>query len=145
MTPLIPGTLFLIDTSAAARAPFHGLLRNIIESLVDDGVAATCAPLDLEAIYSVRDPKNVAVVASERQEYFVNLAITEQIADRARDVQALLARRGLHRAAGPVDLLIAATAEHYRATVLHYDQDFAHIASVTGQQHQWIAPQGSIS
>lgn len=136
--------MFLIDTSAAARAPYYPEIQNIIESLVDYGVATTCVPLDLEALYSVRDPKNIATVAMERQDYFVNLAITEEIGQRARAVQTLMAHRGLHRAAGPVDLLIAAVAEHYRATILHYDRDFELIASVTGQQHQWIAPRGSI-
>lgn len=136
--------MFLIETSAAARAPYHPEIQNIIESLVDDGIAATCAPLDLEALYSVRDPKNIATVAMERQSYFINLAVTEEIGQRARAVQTLMAQRGMHRAAGPVDLLIAAIAEHYRATVLHYDRDFELIASVTGQQHQWIVPRGSI-
>lgn len=144
MTTFLPGTLFLIDTSAAARAAHQPEVRNTIEALIDNEMAATCVTLDLEAIFSVRDPKNVAVVAAERREYFVNLATTEQIAQRARDVQALLAQRGLHRAAGPADLIIAAVAEHYRATVLHYDADFEHIASVTGQQQQWIVPRGTV-
>lgn len=144
MRYLVPGTLFLIDTSAAARAPFHQNIRETIENLVDDGIAATCVTLDLEALYSVRDAKDVVTVASERQEYFVNLATTEEIGQRAREVQTLMAQRGMHRAAGPVDLLIAAVAEQYRATILHYDADFEHIASVTGQQHQWIVPRGSV-
>jgi hypothetical protein len=72
------------------------------------------------------------------------LATTEEIGQRAREVQTLMAQRGMHRAAGPVDLLIAAVAEQYRATILHYDADFEHIASVTGQQHQWIVPRGSV-
>lgn len=140
----LPGTLFLIDTSAAARINTAADVRRTLERVIDEGMAATCVFTDLEALYSVRDPKLVTAVADERQEFFTALALTDQIAQRARDVQCLLARRGLHRAAGPIDLLVAATAEHYRAIVLHYDADFEHIASVTGQHHQWVAPRGSI-
>jgi hypothetical protein len=46
---------------------------------------------------------------------------TDQIATRARRVQALLAAGGQHRAAGVMDLLTAA-AENYGASVLHYDR-----------------------
>jgi predicted nucleic acid-binding protein len=41
---------------------------------------------------------------------------------------------GKHRSAGPVDLLIAATAEQERLTVLCDDRDFETVASVTHQR-----------
>jgi predicted nucleic acid-binding protein len=41
------------------------------------------------------------------------------------------------------DLLIAATAERYSLTVLHYDGDFDRIAELTGQPVQRILPRGS--
>lgn len=141
----LPGTLYLIDTSAAARMAAYPLVRAMIESLIDDGVAATCITVDLEAGYSARDPAAVARTMKLRAEYMHVLPMTEPVADRARAVQVLLATRGLHRAAGAFDLLTAAVAEHHRATVLHYDADFEHIASVTGQQHRWVAPRGSLS
>jgi len=53
--------------------------------------------------------------------------------DRAVEVLALLADRGLHRAPSIPDLIIAATAELSGLTVLHLDKDFEIIASVTGQ------------
>lgn len=53
--------------------------------------------------------------------------------ERALQVQQLLAGRGQHRAPGVPDLLIAATAEVARLTVLHVDKDFDLIAGVTGQ------------
>ena len=52
--------------------------------------------------------------------------------------------RGLY-AAGVVDLLTAAVAEHYDAVVLHYDSDFEHIATVTGQEQRWVVPRGTVS
>ena len=55
-----------------------------------------------------------------------------------------MAARGHHRGAGVIDLLTAAVAEHHGVVVLHYDADFEHIASSTGQQRGWIVPRGSI-
>jgi predicted nucleic acid-binding protein len=59
--------------------------------------------------------------------------ITPAIEDRAVEIQMLLADRGQHRAPSIADLLIAATAELARLTVLHVDKDFALIAAITGQ------------
>lgn len=56
-----------------------------------------------------------------------------------------MAARGHHRAAGVIDLLTAAVAEHHGAVVLHYDGDFECIATVTGQPHTWIVPRGRIN
>lgn len=63
--------------------------------------------------------------------------------DRASQVQRLLAERGL-KGRKPPDLLIAAHAELTRQTVVHYDRDYDHIASVTGQPTLWIAAPGTI-
>jgi predicted nucleic acid-binding protein len=49
--------------------------------------------------------------------------------------------QGLHRSAGPVDLVIAATAELQGLTLLHRDHDFDCIATVTGQAMQWYGPE----
>ena len=53
--------------------------------------------------------------------------------ERADEVQQALTERGQHRSAGPVDLLIAATAERERLILLCDDKDFELVASVTGQ------------
>jgi predicted nucleic acid-binding protein len=46
--------------------------------------------------------------------------------------------------ASPVDLVIAAAAEAAGLTVLHYDDDYDRIASITRQPVEWIAPAGSL-
>jgi hypothetical protein len=46
----------------------------------------------------------------------------------------LLTETGKHRIAGPIDLLIAATAERQHLTVLCDDRDFETVASVTRQR-----------
>lgn len=59
--------------------------------------------------------------------------LTPAIENRALEVQMLLADRGQHRAPSIPDLLIAATAEKARLTVLAADKDFDLIAVITGQ------------
>ncbi len=59
--------------------------------------------------------------------------ITPAIEARAVEIQMLLADRGKHRAPSIPDLLVAATAELSRLTVLHVDKDFDLIAAITHQ------------
>jgi predicted nucleic acid-binding protein len=135
--------LYLIDTSAQARIR-HPEVRKIIAGLIADRTAATCVTVDLEAGYSGRDFTDVRVIAERRRSLYVVLAITDVIAERAREVQARMAARGHHRAAGVIDLITAAVAEYYGAVILHYDADLEHIAAVTSQPHAWIAPRGTL-
>ncbi|MFB9853125.1 PIN domain-containing protein [Micromonospora andamanensis] len=53
--------------------------------------------------------------------------------------------RGHHRAASPVDLMVAASAAEYGATVLHYDRDFDRLAEVGGPRSEWVSPPGTLS
>jgi predicted nucleic acid-binding protein len=141
---LVPsGQLYLVDTSAHARTR-HPAVRNVIAGLLVDRAAATCVTVDLEAGYSGRDVTEVRTIAERRRSLYVVLPISEVIADRAREVQVRMAARGHHRAAGVIDLLTAAVAEHHGAVIMHYDNDFEHIAAVTGQPHAWIVPRGSV-
>ncbi|WP_433166822.1 PIN domain-containing protein [Kribbella sp. CA-247076] len=137
------GKLYLVDTSAQARSK-HPAVRAIIAGLIVDRAAATCVTVDLEAGYSGRNHQDVKAIADRRRSLYVNLPMTESVAERAREVQLRMAARAQHRAAGVVDVLTAAVAEQHGAVVLHYDADFEHIAAVTGQPHLWVAPRGSL-
>jgi len=138
-----PGQLYLVDTSVHARLN-HQAVRNVLAGLITDRAAATCVTVDLEAGYSGRDHDDVQAIAERRRRLYVVLPVSEVIAQRARDVQVRMAARGYHRAAGVIDLLTAALAEHHGAIVLHYDIDFEHIAATTGQPHTWVAPPGTV-
>ncbi|MFC7482368.1 PIN domain-containing protein [Luedemannella flava] len=116
----------------------------MIVALIADRVAATCVTVDLEAGFSGRCHEDVLGIAERRRELYQVLPITEAIAERAREVQVRLAKHGQHRATGLVDLLTAAVAEHHDAVLLHYDEEFEHIAAVTGQSQAWIAPPGTL-
>lgn len=138
-----PGRLYLVDTSALARRRDTGVAR-VLAGLIADRAAATCATVDLEAGYSGRGHADVLAIDRYRRQAYVRLPLDEVAADRAREVQIIMAAAGRHRAAGVVDLMTAAVAERHGAAVLHYDADFEHIAAVTGQPHLWVAPRGSI-
>ncbi len=66
--------------------------------------------------------------------------LTPAIEARAVEIQRLLADRGQHRAPSIPDLLIAATAELSRLTVLHGDKDFDLIVAITGQPIERLGP-----
>jgi len=69
--------------------------------------------------------------------------MTDEIAQRAIEVQGMLAQRSQNRSVSIPDLLIAATAERHALTVLHYDGDYDRIAAMTGQSAEWIVPRGT--
>jgi predicted nucleic acid-binding protein len=139
----IPAGLYLADTSAIARVQ-HDSVRAELTRMGRAGLLATCVVVDLEVLYSARNPTEYARTASLRATGFIDLPPTPEIAQRARNIQAMLARRSQHRAAGGADVLTAAIAEHYAATVVHYDADFEHIAAVSGLQTRWIVPRGTV-
>jgi predicted nucleic acid-binding protein len=136
-------TLFLADTSAYTAARRSSMVETRLRTLAADGTLATFVTVDLELGYSARDPAEHQGIFRVRSQ-LVQLASVDEVALRARQVQALMAARSQHRAAGVMDLLTAAAAEHYGASVLHYDADFDHIAAVTGQPVDWVAPRGSV-
>lgn len=140
-----PRTIWLIDTSALARMRAHLKIAETVYKLIDDGSAATCITIDLEVGRSAQTTERLKQSIAERAKNFRKLPLSEPIEKRAIKIQLLMAERGLHRAAGLADILTAAIAEYHYAAILHYDADFEHIASVTGQRQQWIAPRGSIS
>ena len=128
---------FLIDTSALAR-----LMRSDAESFgwdqaVAAGLVAVCPITELEFCYSARSAKDRESLNADLRSAFGWVPVHDGAFDRAREVQGELTDQGQHRSAGPVDLVVAATAELFGLTLLHHDRDFATIAGVTGQALRW--------
>lgn len=132
---------FLIDKSALARYPKPGV-RAVVEPLHNAGLLAICAAVELEILHSARSKADAERIRDELRG-FDWLPTTDEVWDRALDVQTQLVGVGNWRAASLADLVIAATAERHGATVLHYDGDYDMIAAVTGQPMQWVVPRGS--
>lgn len=141
--PTRNGQLYLADTSALARAHLSQV-REVLQPLAAASRVATCAVIDLEVLYSARDPRDYRRVLGLRRTNYQTLPVTRQICDRALQVQAILADTSRHRGASIPDLLVAACAEHHGATVLHYDSDYDLVASITGQPVRWVVPRGSV-
>lgn len=140
---MIPRGLFLVDTSALARTA-HDDVRRVLSGWGTDGLLATCPTVDLEVLYSARSPAEYRTISDLRRTGFVELPLDAGAGRRALEVQAVLAQRSQHRAVGVVDLLTAAVAETFGATVVHYDADFDHVAAVTAQPTRWVVPRGSV-
>ena len=128
MTP----ALYLIDTSGLFRI-LQAHLREAWSDQLAAGVIAVCPIVELEFLYSARSLAD----RLEKQRLMTDLlgwvSMHDGAYERARDVQQMLTETGAHRSAGAVDLLIAATAERERLTVLCDDHDYLTIATVTGQ------------
>ncbi len=133
---------FLADKSALARMPLAPV-RARLAPLIESGEIATCAIVDLEVLFSARNREEHDRIRLRRKLAFESVPLTEEIFERAIEVQGDLARTGKHRLAIP-DLIIAAAAESAGLTVLHYDADFDRIARVTGQSVEWVVPRGSV-
>jgi predicted nucleic acid-binding protein len=132
---------YLADKSVWARLT-EPAVRAAVAPRVDRGLVGTCPIIDLEILYSARTASEHEHFRAQRAafEYF---PMNDEIAQRAVEVQGLLAQRAQHRSVSIPDLLIAATAERYALTVLHYDGDYDRIATVTGQATEWVVPPGT--
>jgi predicted nucleic acid-binding protein len=120
----------------------HAEVRATVEPLASRGQIGRAGISDLEVGFSARNVREWTRLAAA----LASFPLVETDAPhvrRARQVQRLLASRGLRGRKVP-DLLIAAAAEEHGLVVLHYDGDFDLIARVTGQPCAWVVPAGSI-
>jgi hypothetical protein len=124
--------LYLIDTSGLFRI-LQSELRKVWSEQLAAGVMAICPVVELEFLYSAQSLADRLEKQQLLGTVFGWVPMAERAYERAGEVQQLLTEGGMHRSAGPVDLLIAATAERERLTVLCDDRDFLAIARVTGQ------------
>jgi predicted nucleic acid-binding protein len=131
---------FLMDTSALSRLMRPGAESFGWDQAVAAGLIAVCPITELEFFYSARsDPDREDTIENLRAA-FCWVPVHDGAYARAWEVQGDLTSRGQHRSAGPVDLVIAATAELFGLTLLHHDGDFATIVGVTGQALRWYGP-----
>lgn len=124
-------TGWLIDKSALARI---GTADDEWLSRIQRGLIRISTVTLLEVGFSTRNGADHRGTLNEPPVSLMTVEhLTPAIEARAVEIQALLADRGQHRAPSIPDLLIAATAELARLTVLHVDKDFELIAAITAQ------------
>ncbi|MGW5386577.1 PIN domain-containing protein [Nocardia sp. NPDC003963] len=136
---------YLIDTSAVVRVLRDPALRKTWHEALTAGVIAICDPVELELLFAAQSLADRLRKKELLTELFGWVVTPDHVWTRAHQVQQLLTEQGSHRSAGMADLVIAATAEANRLTMLHYDRDFETVAAATGQPTQWIVAPGAIS
>jgi predicted nucleic acid-binding protein len=128
---------FLIDTSALARMMRPGGESFGWDQAVAAGLVGVCPVTELEFFYSARSAADRANGIEDMRAAFSWVPVHDRAHARAWEVQGDLTVKGQHRSAGPVDLIVAATAELWSLTLLHHDRDFDAIAAITGQPMRW--------
>ena len=131
----------LVDISVLTRLG-RSTVRAALEPLAAGGQVGRAGISDLEVGFSARNLREWTRLAAALA-VFPLIETDAMHLRRARQVQRLLASRGLRGRKVP-DLLIAAAAEENGLAVLHYDADFDLIARVTGQPCAWVVPAGTI-
>ena len=137
------GTVYLADTSAYVLQGRHAQVRTRFAALLTEGRLAACQMTALEYLNNAASPESYELLwAALHGHRWMDVSTAAM--QRAMDVHRMLAAASQHRHFRLPDLTIAATAEQYGATVLHYDADYDRIAAVTGQPVEWIAAKGSL-
>jgi predicted nucleic acid-binding protein len=131
---------FLIDTSALARLMRPGAVSYGWDQAVAAGLIAVCPITELEFFYSARSAADRERGIQDLRSLFGWVPVHDRAYTRAWEVQGELTSKSQHRSAGPVDLVVAATAELSGLTLLHCDRDFDTIAKVTGQPLRRYGP-----
>ena len=133
--------MIVLDTSVLTRLD-KPAVRVAIEVALETSAVGRTLITDLEIGSSARSSQEFDRLLGYR-EGMLDIQVGEAEHHRALLVQRELAERGLRGRKIP-DLLIAAAAELRGASLLHYDSDFDHIASITGQTCSWVVPRGSV-
>ena len=123
----------LADASVWAELHRNDVAARLVSLLVGGG-AATCGIVDLEVLRSFEEGSARADAAAERAA-FPRVPVDDAILDRALEVQELL-----DQPVPTVALVVAAAAERAGLVLLHHDDVYERIASVTGQPTERIAP-----
>ena len=134
----------LADTSVWARKS-HPSIRPWFEAAITAGDIAVCDMVALELLHSA-PTHPVYEIVQESLEAMPWLRMAQPEWARAREIHGELSKldHASHRAVKHADLLIAAAAELAGVGLVHYDQDYDLISSVTGQPARWVRPRGSI-
>ena len=139
-------TRYLVDNSVLQRLPLRRPVRDAMAAILDGQHELCCCALSLDEFgYSTRSPADHGEAMRRLRGSFLYLPSSPASDEIALDIRAALWRAGKGRAAGVVDVAIAAIAAHAGAVVLHYDSDFDHIAEAyPAFAAHWVVPRGSV-
>jgi predicted nucleic acid-binding protein len=108
------------------------------------GRVLVCDVVILELIRLTPNEARAREVA-DRLDAFESIPMPAVVWSRARQLQISLAANGDHRRVPPVDLLICCAAEVAGVPLVHYDRDYERVAAVSGLEHHWLLPDGTLA
>ena len=135
----------LIDTTVLVLQHRHDPVKTWLRSALLSGDAAICDVVALEYLAGARNGAEYeALEGWLRAMPWYRIEAADW--DRAFEVYRALALRGggYQRSVKHADLLVATVAERNGLAVVHYDEDYDRIGSVTGQPTRWVVPRGTI-
>lgn len=138
-------TRYLVDNSVLQRLPRSHPIRTAVSEILDaeDELCSCAASLD-EFAYSARSATEHAESVRRLRYSFLYLSLAPDIDQIIINIRTALFAAGKGRAAGVIDVQIAATAVHHHATVLHYDSDYDQIHHAYPQlSTRWVVPRGT--
>lgn len=136
-------TEYLVDKSALARLHVPAVAE-VLDPLTDRGLVSICGVTELEMLFSARNLDERARLKKRLAALLNPIETPHDLWQRTSYIQEALTEKSQHRSAGVADLIVAATAQAHRLTVLHYDRDFDTIATFTEQPVEWVVPAGSV-
>jgi predicted nucleic acid-binding protein len=137
---------YLVDNSVLQRLPRSTAVQTAVGALLDAEHELCCCALSLdEFAFSARSATEHTEASCRLRTSFLFLPLSPDIDQLILDIRAALWNAGTGRAAGVIDVALAATAVHHATQVLHYDSDFDHITAAYPQLNAtWVVPRGSI-
>jgi predicted nucleic acid-binding protein len=139
-------TRYLVDNIVLQRLPRNSAIRTAVTEILDteDDELCSCAATLDELADSARSSAEHAEAVQRLRHSFLYLPMAAAIDQIIIDIRTALFATGHGRAAGVIDVQIAATAIHRSATVLHYDSDYDHITDACPDlSARWVVPRGS--
>jgi predicted nucleic acid-binding protein len=137
---------FLVDNSVLQRLPCSVAVQRRIRELLDAENELCCCSLSLdEFAFSARSAADHEEATLRLRTSFLFLPSSAGLDQIVLDIRSALWRAGTGRAAGVVDVALAAAAVNANATVLHYDADFDAIATAYPRlRAEWVVPRGTV-
>jgi predicted nucleic acid-binding protein len=127
---------YLIDSSAVWY-----LYKNLDEfarweHVINAGQVRMCEPTRTEVLYSATSPRDRDQLADRFDTLFPHTSVPKKGWAWVETAQYTLTQMGRHRSAGPIDLLLCATAVQQDLIVLHVDNDFRTVSTVLPEVRQ---------
>jgi predicted nucleic acid-binding protein len=123
---------YLIDASAFWRIKRDDSLAAAWEGHLDRGLIVVCAPTELEVCRKA-SRRRYETYDGVFETTYLRVELSYDAGSRARQIQRAMVAEATNSGAGPVDLLVAATAAAYGYVVLHDDGDYDAIADVCNE------------